>query len=81
MGISLNILFKFRLFFFDLLLGHYDFLLEIFIRLLFCLSLGLIEHSFLDDDPHNIFVVEVFLAKFESIKHFLPLRRHVFAVE
>ena len=68
MGIPFKIFFEVDLFLFDLLLHLMNFFLQILVRLLLGLSFSLVEDSFLDDDSHNFFIVEIFFGEFESVK-------------
>ena len=42
---------------------------------------SLVEHSFLNDNSHDIFIGEIIFGQLESVKHFLPFWRDVFTVE
>lgn len=45
------------------------------------LALGLLQDGLLEDDAHNVFIVQVFLAQLQLIKQFLPLWGHIFSIE
>jgi hypothetical protein len=60
--------------FLALVFGGLYLILEVMVGLLFRLSFGLVQYCFFEDDPHYLFVVQIFLAEFELIEHLLPLR-------
>lgn len=64
-----------------LMLGQLHLPLQVFVCFLLCLSLGLVQDGFFDDDSHHVLVVEVIFAELQCTEDFLPFWWYVFCVE